>query len=229
MAWNGVLFDMDGVLCDSEPFICEAACRMFRERHGLTVRPQDFLPFVGTGENRFLGGVAAQYGVRFDQEADKALTYAIYLELIRGRLQPLAGVRAFVAACRDWGLRLAVASSADAIKVQGNLAELSLPPDTFAACVDGLMVANRKPAPDLFLLAADRLGLPPATCLVVEDAPSGLVAARAAGCRALGICSSFGADQLREAGAQWTASDLAEALPLIETIARAFEPLGASE
>lgn len=224
MAWNGVLFDMDGVLCDSEPFICQAACRMFREQHGVTVRPEDFQPFVGTGENRYLGGVATHYGVRFDQEADKARTYAIYLELIRGRLQPLAGVRSFITACQARGLRLALASSADAVKVRGNLAELGLPPDTFATCVDGLMVARRKPAPDLFLLAAERLGLSPLTCLVVEDAPSGLVAARAAGCRALGICSSFAAEELRDAGAEWIACDLSEALPLIETITRAFTP-----
>ena len=72
---KAVLFDMDGVLADSEEFICEAARLMFAEK-GLKVRPEDFLPFVGTGENRYLGGVAEAHG--FDMgpiEPAKARTY----------------------------------------------------------------------------------------------------------------------------------------------------------
>ena len=58
----GVIFDMDGVLVDSEPFIAEAAVRMFAEK-GVEVRPEDFRPFIGMGEDRFLGGVAESRGV----------------------------------------------------------------------------------------------------------------------------------------------------------------------
>ena len=57
----GVIFDMDGVLVESEPFIAEAAVRMFAEK-GVSVRPEDFRPFIGTGEDRFLGGVAESRG-----------------------------------------------------------------------------------------------------------------------------------------------------------------------
>ena len=57
---RGVIFDMDGVLTDSEPLINAAAIAMFKER-GLVVQPGDFLPFVGTGENRYIGGVAEKY------------------------------------------------------------------------------------------------------------------------------------------------------------------------
>ena len=84
---KGIIFDMDGVLCDSEPFIAEAAAKMFAERHGTAVTPEDFHPFVGTGEDRFLGGVAEKYGVKLDMPADKDRTYAIYLDIIRGRLR----------------------------------------------------------------------------------------------------------------------------------------------
>ena len=60
---RGIIFDMDGVLCDSEPLIAEAAGRMFREKYGVPATPEDFQPFIGTGEDRFLGGVAEKYGV----------------------------------------------------------------------------------------------------------------------------------------------------------------------
>ena len=207
--FDGVIFDMDGVLCDSEPFICEAAMTMFRERYGVAVAAADFVPFVGAGKNRYLGGVAEKYGVTLDLERDKARTYAIYLEIIQGRLQPLAGVRGFIADCRRRGLRLAVASSADRPKVDGNLRQIGLPWSTFDAVVNGLDVVHKKPDPEIFLLAASKLSLPPSRCVVVEDAPNGIQAAKAAGAACLGLTTSFTADQLRQHGTDWTAPDLA--------------------
>jgi len=200
---------MDGVLCDSEPFICEAARRMFKEFHGADLSPEEFLPFVGAGEDRYLGGPAERRGIRLDLARDKARTYEIYLEIIRGRLHPLPGAREFIALCRGRGLRLAVATSADRIKMEGNLREIGIPPETFDAAVNGLDIARKKPYPDIFLLAAERLGLPPARCLVVEDAPNGLRAGKTAGCLCLGITTSFPPEVLREAGADWIAPDLA--------------------
>lgn len=205
---RGVIFDMDGVLVDSEPIIAESAIRMFAEL-GYTLRPEEFFPFVGTGEDRFLGGPAEARGIALDLAAAKARVYAIYLELIRGRLGALRGAREFVLDCRARGLSLAVASSADRIKVAGNLAEVGLPEGTFAAVITGSDVARKKPAPDLFLEAAKRLGLDPAACLVVEDAPAGVAAAKAAGCRCLGLTTTFPAERLP--GADWTAPDLSNA------------------
>lgn len=210
---RGVVFDMDGVLCDSEPFICEAAMRMFAQRHGLAVRPEDFLPFVGAGEDRYLGGVAERYGLKTDLQEDKRLTYQIYLEIIRGRLQPLSGVGSFIARCRQAGLRLAVATSADEVKMRGNLAEIGLPPETFDVCVNGLEVVHKKPDPEIFLLAIRRLNLKPGECLVVEDAPNGIRAGKAAGAACLGLTTSFSAAELEAAGADWTAPDLAQLPP----------------
>lgn len=200
---------MDGVLCDSEPFILEAAGRMFSERHNLKVQPADFRPFVGMGEDRFLGGVAEKYGVALDMPADKDRTYAIYLDIIRGRLQPLPGAVEFIADCRRRGVKMAIATSADHVKMAGNLREIGLAPEKFDACVNGSEIRLKKPAPDIFLAAARKARITPRAALVIEDAPNGLQAARAAGMRALGITSSFGAGLLSAAGADWTAPDLA--------------------
>lgn len=204
---------MDGVLCDSEPFICAAACRMFMEVHGQKVQPADFLPFVGAGEDRYLGGVAEKYGVTLTMPADKTRTYDLYLQIIKGRLHPLPGVREFVSRSRSNGLRLAVATSADRPKLEGNLVQIQLPASEFDAVVTGSEIVRKKPHPDIFLLAAKRLDLPPAHCLVIEDAVNGLQAAVAAGCQTLGLTTSFDADTLRRAGAQSTAPDLSHVTP----------------
>ncbi len=203
---QGVIFDMDGVLVDSEPFICKAACMMFAER-GVAVEPEDFEPFVGMGENRYIGGVAEKYAHEVDILQVKKRTYDIYLEIIKGELEPLPGVFDFIGLCKAREFKLAVASSADLRKVEGNLEEIGLPLDSFDAVITGDDVENKKPAPDIFLLAAERIGLSAADCLVVEDAVSGVEAAKAAGAQCLGITSSFTEEQLK--GADFFARDLA--------------------
>lgn len=205
---RGVIFDMDGVLADSEPFITCAACMMFAEL-GLHVEPEDFIPFIGTGEERFIGGAAEKYGYSLDLPKAKTRTYDIYLQIIKGALKPLPGVHDFVNRCRDMGKRIAVASSADRRKVDGNLREIGLPADMFAAVIAGEDVTHKKPAPDIFLLAARRLGLPPHECLVVEDAVSGVTAAKAAGARCLALLTSFDRESLK--AADFFAKDLSEA------------------
>jgi HAD superfamily hydrolase (TIGR01509 family) len=210
---RGIIFDMDGVLVDSERVICEAATRMFEERD-VQVRPEDFLPFVGAGEDRYIGGVAEAHKVALDLPAAKARTYAIYGEIVRGRLEPLAGVRDFIRSARGRGLKLAVASSADRVKVSINLREIGLSESDFDAVVTGDDVSRKKPNPEIFLTAARRLGLAADACVVVEDAVNGVSAAKAAGMKCLGLTTSFSADDL--ANADWTAPDLASAPPLSE-------------
>lgn len=207
MTIKGILFDMDGVLVDSEKFICEAATRMFAE-HCVYVEAEDFLPFVGTGENRYLGGVAEKYHFPLEVEQDKSRTYEIYAELVKGKLKPLNGVISFIANCRQRGLKLAVATSADKVKMEINLREIGLPAETFDATINGLEVINKKPYPEIFVKAALKLGLKPEQCLVVEDAVNGVKAAKAAGCKCLGLTTSFTSEELSEA--DWIAKDLSE-------------------
>ena len=210
---NAILFDMDGVLCDSEAFIAEAAATMLAETYGIKPTHGDFRPFIGTGEDRFISGTAAAFGVTVTLPRDKERTYAIYLELIKGRLQPLPGVLEFIQRAQQRGLRLAVASSADEIKVHANLREIGLPVSTFGAVVCAKDVVNKKPAPDVFLCAAQRLGVDPRRALVIEDAVTGIQAATAADCPSLGITTSFSAEALIAAGALFTAADLSNLNP----------------
>ncbi|MGD0755213.1 MAG: HAD-IA family hydrolase [Bacteroidales bacterium] len=195
---KGVLFDMDGVLVDSEHFICKAAIMMFREL-GINVSPQDFQPFVGMGENRYIGGVAERHGIKVDIEQVKARTYKIYEEIVKGKLSPLPGAHEFISKCRNKELKLALATSADTIKMEVNLKEIGLSRDSFDTIITGLDVNKKKPFPDIYLKAAESLGLKAGDCLVVEDAVSGIEAAKAAGCKCLAVTSSFDSVALKEA------------------------------
>ena len=205
---TGVIFDMDGVLVDSEPFICRAAIAMLAEK-GVTAVPEDFVPYVGTGENSYLGNVARKYGLELDLPVDKPRTYEIFFELIKEGMDPLPGALKFVAQCRRRGLRLAVASSADRCKVDANLEAIKLDPLSFDAIITGDDVVNKKPAPDIFLAAAKAIELPAEDCLVIEDAPSGVAAALAAGARCLALSTTVDADKL--SNADWIAPNLAHA------------------
>jgi len=205
---EAVLFDMDGVLVDSEEFITKASILMFAEKQ-LFVNKEDFKPFTGMGEDRFLGGVAEKYGFPFNVDKDKKRTYEIYQEITRGKLKPLPGVIEFINKCREKNLRIAVATSADEIKMHCNLREIGIPASTFDATVNGLEVERKKPFPDIYLEAAMRLKVKPGNCLVVEDAISGEKAGKEAGCKVLAITGSFAAEEFLLA--DWKTSDLTTA------------------
>jgi HAD superfamily hydrolase (TIGR01509 family) len=195
---KAVIFDMDGVLTDSEPLINAAAVAMFKEK-GLAVRPEDFHPFIGAGENRYIGGVAEKYHFPLEIAAAKQRTYEIYLELIPTRLQAFPGATDLVRRCQAAGCKVAVASSADRIKIEANLNKIGLPVRCWDAIVCAEDVGHKKPAPDIFLAAARKLNLPPGECVVIEDAVNGIQAAKAAGMRCVAVAQSFAPDKLREA------------------------------
>jgi HAD superfamily hydrolase (TIGR01509 family) len=204
---KAILFDMDGVLLDSEEYICRAGIMMFKEK-GHEVSRDDFLEFTGMGENRYLGGVAEKHGIPFELEKDKARTYEIYGEIVAGKLRPFDGVVDFIEKCRSRGLKLAVASSADPSKVEINLKEIGIPSSTFGTVVTGLDIVHKKPSPDIFLKAAENLGVAASDCLVIEDAISGVAAGKASGAKVLALTTSFSAEEL--AGADWIAGLLTD-------------------
>jgi HAD superfamily hydrolase (TIGR01509 family) len=204
---EAVIFDMDGVLADSEPLIKASATQMFLEK-GYTVEPDDFNPFVGTGELRFIGGVAEKYGIELDLEAAKSRTYEIYLDLVPEHLNPYPGGKELFEECRSRGLKLALASSADRMKIDANLNHIDLAPALWDAVVSGEEVTRKKPAPDIFMIAASKLGVAPSACVVIEDAVHGVQAAKSAGMHCVGVAQTFPREHLSEA--DWVVNNLTE-------------------
>ena len=199
MSIAAIIFDMDGVLVDSEPVITKAA-RLALLEYGVVAQDADFHPFTGMGEDRFIGGVAEKHGVPY-QLAMKRRTYEIYLDIVDNEIGTYPGIPGLLRALRGMGLKTAVASSADAVKVRANLPAAGIDTDLFDVLCSGEDVVHKKPAPDIFLLAAQKLGIPPQACLVLEDALSGIQAAKAAGMMCVAIATSFPEARLLTAGA----------------------------
>lgn len=205
---KAVIFDMDGVLVDSEPAMYKASIAGLRE-FGIEAKAEDFRPFVGTGEDSFIGNVVRLHGGVYRTEM-KDRIYEIYCRDIDRELVRFPAVVPTVRALKEKGYLLAVASAADEVKVSANIRASGLNRGDFGAVVKAGDVEKLKPAPDIFLKAASILGVSPSECIVCEDAENGVRAAKAGGMFCLGITSTFSDERLSSLGADWTVKDIGE-------------------
>jgi HAD superfamily hydrolase (TIGR01509 family) len=206
-----VVFDCDGVLVDSEILAC-----------GVEARALTALGHPITGEEvarRYAGMSDADMRREVEREIGRALPpdhgarcAAELEEAFRRELKPVDGMAAVVDAVAAAGLKRCVASSSAPERLKFALTVTRLwekfVPNVFSA----RMVARGKPAPDLFLFAAEKMGVEPAACLVIEDSVPGIRAARAAGMTAIGFaggghCGPDHAARLREAGVDEVCAD----------------------
>lgn len=209
----GVLFDMDGVLVASGP-AHEASWRAVAKRRGVEVTPQAFAETFGRPSRDIIrllwGPQVTDDDVRsIDDEKER-----IYRDLITGMVPLTIGVREMLEQLRYAGMRLAVASSGPPENLELVLREGRLG-GYFKAVVSGFDIQRGKPAPDCFLLAAERVGLPAEACVVVEDAPVGIEAALAARMAAIGVAGTHPPERLQAAGAAATVTRLADITPAL--------------
>ena len=199
MKYKAILFDMDGVLIESE-FLMRATAIQSLADYGVQAQHEDFLEFTGMGEDRFVGGVAEKYGLKYEF-AMKERAYDYYGQRVKEEAFIPDGVKEMLETLHAKGIVLAVCSAADLRKVRYNIQAIGVDESLFAALVTGSDVERKKPFPDIYLEGARRIGMKPEDCLVVEDAVSGIQAAHAAGMDAVGIPSTFSPEQLKEKAA----------------------------
>jgi HAD superfamily hydrolase (TIGR01509 family) len=184
-AIQALIFDMDGLLVDPEPYARAARVALVRD-HGRAWRPEP----DGSVQGRRLRDVMGIIARSHDLDAPLDELCAGFESRVsasrRGELRPLPGAEEVMAFGRTAELRLALASSGWRHYVDAILTEAGLA-GAFDTEVTGGDVQRGKPAPDPFLLAAARLGVPPAACVVFEDAPAGVAAAAAAGMRSVAV------------------------------------------
>ena len=196
MKYKAILFDMDGVLIESEWLMRDTAIQSLAE-HGVQAKHEDFLEFTGCGEDRFVGGVAEKYGLTYTF-AMKERAYDFFGERVLEETDVPEGVKEMLETLHARGLKMAVCSAADRRKVMYNLLAVGVTEDKVGAFITGSDVERKKPFPDIYLMGAERLGVDPKDCLVVEDAISGIQAAHAAGMDAVGVPTTFSKEELIE-------------------------------
>ena len=210
-----IVFDCDGVLVDSEVIVIEIEAELLTDG-GFPITADEIAErYVGLSYPDMMRGLEARFGRAVPASLGEALQDRA-MQAFEGRLQPVDGIPELLS--RHRGPRC-VASSSNPQRIERSLALTGLdhhfdPAHLFSAT----MVAHGKPAPDLFLHAAEVLGTAPASCLVVEDSPSGVAAAIAAGMSVVGFVGGRHARpslgrRLTEAGAPLVV-DRAELLPL---------------
>jgi HAD superfamily hydrolase (TIGR01509 family) len=173
-----LVFDFDGLICDTESTEYEAVRRVYRD-HGLHLALEDWLPSVGHVAADWVADLEAVAGRPLDRAALQAARRSHASELLAA-LEPLPGVLALLDAARAAGVPCGVASNADADWVEGHLERLGVA-DRFGVVVSVDRVDRPKPDPDPYLVAVAALGATPADSVALEDSATGLAAARAAG------------------------------------------------
>ena len=185
----GVLFDLDGVLLDSEGKYSIFWARMDRE-HPTGV--PDFASFIKGFHLKRILSYFADDAVR-EQVVEKLLEYErdMTYEFFPGALE-------FVRQLRDAGIPMAIVTSSDHMKMQSLYRQHPEFPALFDQIITGDMAAKAKPDPDCFLMGAKQLGLDIRDCIVFEDSRNGLIAGRASGAKVIGVATTLNADTISE-------------------------------
>ncbi len=197
MTKYAAIFDMDGTLVDNNPYHFKAWKELFKQYNRPEVTPDLF--------NEKISGVPGMvimrnfFGDDYDEEQMRTMFQEKtirYREIYEPNMAPINGLERLLHELKNAGLKLAVASSATASNIDFVLNNLSIK-SMFDTIVDGPRVSKPKPNPQIFLKAADDLGIKPEHCIVFEDSLSGIKSANAAGMKVIGITTSHTADELQ--------------------------------
>ena len=191
---KAVIFDMDGVLIDSQPYHFKADIETMSE-YGVVKDQKFYEKFAGTLTSDRMRILKDLFKLDIPVEEMVKKREDMILEIMaREDIKPVSGIPEFLKSIKNRGLKTAVASSSGYDLIGLILSRLGIS-EYFDSITSGNDVKRGKPSPDIFLLAAERIGAEPSECLVVEDSENGVRAAKAAGMTALGYVNPTSGNQ----------------------------------
>ena len=223
-----VIFDMDGCLVDSEPLCINAIVQILHEIGIVDVTADEIRKrFLGVSMRIMCAEVTGRHGRACPEDFVDRVENKLVKDF-RERLRPINGVANMLAKLREQGIALAVATGASIRRMNDTLTMGGLADWFDGVAFSADQVERGKPAPDLFLLAAQELGVRPQDCIVLEDSPHGIEGARAAGMQAVGFVGGSHLDGMRDdqaailkaKGAVTVAADMTHALEALITRGR---------
>ena len=194
---EAVLWDMDGVIADTADYHYRAWQSIFKER-GVEFSKADFMRYFGRRHDTI---IRFALGDSLSPEEFHAITerkQALYRRLVSQNIIPLPGAVELIKSLHTHGIKTAIGSSAVPENIEVILKGLGIE-DCFQAIAYGTEVAEGKPSPLIFQLAAKKLGVKPADCVVIEDAIAGVTAAKRAGMKCVAVTNSHPGDKLQNA------------------------------
>ena len=200
----GLIFDIDGVIADTEAVNSRASIKVFADLLGVEgVVREDFEAGLGRGAEEYVKAGARTHGLELtDKQVEQAtqLRQELFLKILNEEpLPPFPGVMELMnEAMQREDFRVAIATSGTLEKSRAVLNAVGVPYRKMVY-VNGNDVKHKKPNPELFLIAAERIGIEPAQCVVIEDAPNGVQAAKAAGAKCIAVTNSADTPKLGEA------------------------------
>ncbi len=197
----GLIFDVDGVIADTEAVNARASIKVFADLFGIEgVVRKDFEAGLGRGAEEYVKAAAKIHGLELTEEQIQKATQMrqeYFLKVLREEpLPPFPGVLELMdKAMKRKDFHLAIATSGTLEKSRAVLEAAKVPYQKMVY-INGDYVKNKKPDPELFLFAAEHIGIAPANCVVIEDAPNGVQAAKAAGAKCIAVTNSTIAENL---------------------------------
>lgn len=197
LPFKGVIFDMDGTLLESTEADYRAWEKVFNN-YNQQLPFEKYAPMLGV---KSADVIRNEIGLRDEQDVKRILKekFDYFVEYVNENpIKPVFAAETFLKSLAQYPVKIALATSSRKEKMQMVLKQLNFM-RYFEAIVTGDEVLNGKPAPDIFLLAAKRLGLNPADCVVIEDGPIGVAAAKSANMKCVAITETHLAEQLSAA------------------------------
>jgi HAD superfamily hydrolase (TIGR01509 family) len=178
--FRAVVFDLDGVLWDGEPLYYAAFNVVLEPLGHHLAYDNEYEQIIGSSVEAAWAWVLDHFDIDETPESFYRKYDAAVLKMLEEPVEPLPGVHELIAELKRRGIRIGVASASLRQWVDATLQGIGLA-DEFQATVSASEVEHAKPAPDLYTTAAERLGVPAAECLAIEDTRTGIASAKAAG------------------------------------------------